>query len=72
MLLVIHRITLYHSDPKRPGKKKKWRTIERDAKSLPDALAFLYRQLERTNPELAERIAAVDIETVRPAEVPAT
>lgn len=70
--LVIHRITLYQPDPKRPGKDRKWRTVERDCKSLPEALSFIYRQLERTNPELVERISSIEITAVRGAQVPIT
>jgi hypothetical protein len=68
--LVIHRVTLYQPDPKRAGKDRKWRTFEREAPSLLHAIAFIYRELERTNPELVERISAIDLLCVRGAQVP--
>ncbi len=67
---VIYRVTLYQPDPKRAGKDRKWRTFEREASSLLATLAFIYRQLERTNPELVERVSAVDVQCVRGAQVP--
>ena len=57
--------------PKHPHRDRPWKEFERECTDLREAAFFMARQLDRTNPELLERISNVGIRIVRAAPVPA-